>query len=155
MIKWPAKDCDYDSGEDYTPDTRARDRPSVEQFKKGQYVCAVQKNDGLGYAMFKVHEVDCSVTALLRGPHDTAVLKSYPPGMYTLVEYCKLMPGVCFIFLTPAFTSGFCNCTYSRACLGQTLYNAIRADKHFPLSRTQAPDGAGDEGTALSLSVLL
>ena len=62
------------------------------------HLCAVQKNDGLGYAMFKVHEVECSVTALLRAPKDTGVLKSYPPGMYTRVEYCKLMPGVSFIF---------------------------------------------------------
>jgi hypothetical protein len=48
----------------------------------------------------KVHEVECSVTALLRGAHDTGVLKSYPPGMYALVEYCKLMPGVSHFFNT-------------------------------------------------------
>ena len=114
MIVWPAKECDYDSGEDYKPDTRASDRPSVEKFKKGQYVCAVQKNDDLGYAMFKVHEIDCQVTALLRGPHETGVLKSYPPGMYALVEYCRLMPGVCLISLTSALTSAFV-ITHTRA----------------------------------------
>jgi hypothetical protein len=70
-------------------------------------VCAVQKNDGLGYAMFKVHEVECSVTALLRAPKETGVLKSYPPGMHTRVEYCKLMPGVCFTFFNTRFNIRF------------------------------------------------
>ena len=104
MIAWPAKECDYDSADDYaaaiTAVHAAGKEESQECFTKGQYVCALQKNDGLGYAMFQVQEINCSVSALLHAPHETGVLKHYPPGMYALVAFSKLMPGVSHFFNT-------------------------------------------------------
>jgi hypothetical protein len=57
----------------------------------------VLKNDAEAYAMFKVVQADCSVTALLHVAKGRGKLKSYPPGMYNLVEFCNLLPLVCML----------------------------------------------------------
>jgi hypothetical protein len=38
--------------------------------------------------------VDLPVNALLRAAHDTGVIKYFGPGMYSLVSFCQILPGV-------------------------------------------------------------
>jgi hypothetical protein len=112
-IDWPVKDCDYDSDNDYgnlkENDGLKDQEPSQEKFKKGQYVAAMFKNDKNGYAMFQVKAVDVSVTALIRVKGGKGKLKSYPRGMFNLVQYCRAMTQVCMlsVFCNTRFKIGF------------------------------------------------
>ena len=101
-IDWPEKEVDYDSADDFEPafDHKIANAVSVEQFTKGQMVCAVQKNDGLAYALFRVKAVNTSLVPLIKARKGKGVLKTYPPGQFALVEFLQILPGV-----PPALTS--------------------------------------------------
>ena len=67
------------------------------------------KNDKNGYAMFQVKEVNVSVRALIHVSEGKGKLKSYPPGMFNLVHYCRAMTQVCMLslFCNTRFKIGF------------------------------------------------
>jgi hypothetical protein len=52
-----------------------------------------------------VKDVNVSVTALLKYPDGTGYHKHYKPGVYSLVEFVRILPGVSFS-VTSAVTSG-------------------------------------------------
>ena len=105
-IDWPEKEVDYESADDFEAafDHKIANAVSVEQLKKGQMVCAVQKNDGLAYAQFRVKAINISVVALIKKRLGKGVLKTYPPGQFALVEFLQILPGVPSA-LTSALTS--------------------------------------------------
>ena len=125
-IKWPAKEADYASESDFDAafDAKIANAVSVEQFKKGQMVCAVQKNDGQAYAQFRVKAINISLVALIKAGKGKGVLKSYPPGQFALVEFLTILPGVPSA-LTSALTSAIQVFSCTRACVGQELDHAI------------------------------
>ncbi len=102
-ITWPAKEVDYESNDDYEKIFNGDivNADSIDKFKKGQYVCAMQGSDEKAYASFLIKGEHSPVTALLRANNKMGYLKHYPPGMYNLVEFVDILPGVCF-FVTSA-----------------------------------------------------
>jgi hypothetical protein len=97
---------------------------SVENFKLDQMVCAVQKNDKLAYAQFKVKAVNMSVTALIRSADKTGIINTYRPGVYALVEFVSLLEGV-RLFCHIRINIRCCICTCTRACVGQGMDDDI------------------------------
>ena len=126
-IKWPAKEVDYESNDDYEKNFNGDivNADSIEKFKKGQYVCAMQGSDERAYASFLIKDEHSPVTALLRANNKMGYLKHYPQGMYNLVEFVDILPGVCFCVTSVV--------ELTHPCVGQKPYVEFWPDEHFSL----------------------
>ena len=105
----------------------------------------MQGSDEKAYASFLIKDEHSPVTALLRANNNLGYLKHYPPGMYILVEFVDILPGVCFCVTSVA--------ELTHPCVGQKPYVEFWPDEHFSLSGQDAQLLRRDEGLPHCLSV--